>query len=50
VLDDKAAGCAELRSNRQCIRVGNVDTNDRAALILMDYPNRWCLKPYAHAD
>jgi len=49
VLDDKAAGCAELRSNRQCIRVGNVDAN-RAALILMDYPNRWCLKPYAHAD
>ena len=41
---------SELRSNRQCISVGNVDANDPAALILMDYPNRWCLKLYAHAD
>jgi hypothetical protein len=46
----RAPGCAELRSNRQCISVGNVDANDPAALILMDYPNRWCLKLYAHAD
>jgi len=89
VLDDKTPGCADFRSNRQCISVGNVDANDRAALILwlqqvvtgyfnyhavptnsstltaflfhvtnlwrrtlwlMDYPNRWRLKLYAHAE
>ena len=50
VLDDKTPGCADFRSNRQCISVGNVDANDRAALILMDYPNRWRLKIYAHAE
>lgn len=50
VLDDKTPGCADFRGNRQCISVGNVDANDRAALILMDYPNRWRLKIYAHAE
>jgi hypothetical protein len=50
VLDDKTPGCADFRSNRQCISIGNVDANDRAALILMDYPNRRRLKLYAHAE
>ena len=50
MLDDKTPGCADFRGNRQCISVGNVDANDRAALILMDYPNRWRLKIYAHAE
>jgi hypothetical protein len=50
VLDDKTPGCADFRGNRQCISVGDVDANDRAALILMDYPNRWRLKIYAHAE
>ena len=34
MLDDKTPGCADFRSNRQCISVGNVDANDRAAPIL----------------
>lgn len=50
MLDDKTPGCADFRGNRQCISVGNVDANDRAALILMDYPNRRRLKIYAHAE
>ncbi len=50
MLDDKTPGCADFGGNRQCISVGNVDANDRAALILMDYPNRWRLKIYAHAE
>ena len=33
-----------MHPRRQC------DANDRAALILMDYPNRWRLKIYAHAE
>jgi predicted pyridoxine 5'-phosphate oxidase superfamily flavin-nucleotide-binding protein len=40
VLDDKTPGCADFRDNSQCISTGNVDANDRAALILMGYPNR----------
>jgi predicted pyridoxine 5'-phosphate oxidase superfamily flavin-nucleotide-binding protein len=50
VLDDKTLGFADFRGNRQYIRVGNVGANDRAALILMDYPNRWRLKICAHAE
>ena len=33
-----------MHPRRQC------DANDRAALIPMDYPNRWRLKIYAHAE
>jgi uncharacterized protein len=50
VLDDKTLGFADFRGNRQYISVGNVGANDRAALILMDYPNRRRLKIYAHAE
>ena len=31
---------ADFRGNRQYISTGNLASNDRAALILMDYPNR----------
>ena len=40
VLDEKTLGFADFRGNLQYISVGNVAANDRAALILMDYPNR----------
>jgi predicted pyridoxine 5'-phosphate oxidase superfamily flavin-nucleotide-binding protein len=50
VLDDKTLGFADFRSNRRYISVGNVGANDRAALILMDYPNRRRLKIYAHEE
>jgi hypothetical protein len=48
VLGDKTPGCADFTGNRQCISIGNVDANDRAALIL--YPNRRRLKIYTYAE
>ena len=40
----------DFRGNRQYISTGNLATNDRAALILMDYPHRRRLKIYAHVE
>jgi uncharacterized protein len=50
VLDDRTLGVADFRGNRQYISVGNLAADDRAALILMDYPNRRRLKIYAHVE
>ena len=50
VLDDTTLGFADFRGNRQYISVGNLATNDRVALILMDYPNRKRLKILAHVE
>jgi uncharacterized protein len=50
VLDDKTLGFADFRGNLQYISVGNVAANDRAALILVDYPNRARLKILAHVE
>ena len=50
MLDDKTLAIADYRGNRQYITVGNVAAGDRAALILMDYPNRRRLKIYAHVE
>ena len=50
VLGDKAFGFADFRGDSQYISVGNVGANDRAALMLMDYPNRRRAKVYAHAE
>lgn len=48
VLDDRTLAFADFRGNRQYISLGNAAADDRAALILMDYPNRRRLKIYAH--
>jgi predicted pyridoxine 5'-phosphate oxidase superfamily flavin-nucleotide-binding protein len=50
VLDDRTLAIPDFRGNRQYISTGNLATNDRAALILMDYPNRRRLKLYAHVE
>ena len=50
VLDEKTLAIPDFRGNRQYISTGNLATNDRAALILMDYPNRRRLKIYAHIE
>ena len=50
VLDDRTLAIADFRGNRQYISVGNLSSNDRAALILMDYPRRRRLKIYAHVE
>ena len=40
ILDDRTLGVADFRGNRQYISAGNLASDDRAALILMDYPAR----------
>ncbi len=44
VLDQKTIGFADFRGNRQYVSVGNLETNDRVSMILMDYPNRAWIK------
>ncbi len=50
VLDDKTLAFPDFSGNRQYITVGNAAANDRAALFMMDYPNRRRLKVYAHIE
>jgi uncharacterized protein len=50
IVDEKTLAVADFRGNRQYISTGNLASNDRAALILMDYPHRRRLKIYAHVE
>ena len=50
VVDEKTLAFADYRGNRQYISVGNLASDDRAALILMDYAGRARLKIYAHVE
>jgi predicted pyridoxine 5'-phosphate oxidase superfamily flavin-nucleotide-binding protein len=50
ILDEKTLAIPDFRGNRQYISTGNLATDDRAALILMDYPQRRRLKLYAHVE
>lgn len=50
VLGERTLGFADFRGNRQYISVGNAAANDRAALFLIDYPNRRRLKILAHIE
>lgn len=49
-IDDRTLAFADFRGNRQYISLGNLAAHDRAALFLMDYPNRRRLKIYAHIE
>ena len=44
VCDDKTLAYADFRGNVQYISVGNLLTNERISIILMDYPNQRRLK------
>lgn len=44
VIDDRTVAFADFRGNRQYVSTGNVATDDRVALILVDYPARTRLK------
>jgi uncharacterized protein len=44
VLDDCTLGFADFRGNRQYISLGNLSVDNRAALFVVDYPNRARLK------
>ena len=49
VIDARTIAFEDLRGNRQYISKGNVEHDDRVALIFMDYPNRARLKVLARA-
>jgi predicted pyridoxine 5'-phosphate oxidase superfamily flavin-nucleotide-binding protein len=44
VIDSRTVAFADLRGNKQYITAGNLTTDDRVALILVDYPNQARLK------
>ena len=44
VIGPKCLAFADFRGNTQLVSVGNVASNDRVSLILMDYPNQRRLK------
>ena len=48
VLGPNQLAYADFRGNTQLISVGNVSSNDRCSLILMDYPHRKRLKILGH--
>ena len=48
VVGPKQLAYADFRGNTQLVSVGNVSSNDRVSLILMDYPNRRRLKILGH--
>jgi hypothetical protein len=50
VLDDRTLAVPDFRGNRQYISTGNLAGDDRAALILMDYPHHRRLKIFAHVE
>ena len=50
MLDETTLGFADFRGNRQYISLGNIASNDRVCLFLMDYPNRARLKIYARME
>ena len=49
VLDQKTIGFADFMGNKQYISAGNLSTDDRVSLFIMDYPNRQRLKIWARA-
>jgi predicted pyridoxine 5'-phosphate oxidase superfamily flavin-nucleotide-binding protein len=50
VLDEETLAFPDFRGNRQYISVGNLSVNDRASLILVDYPGRSRLKIFARTE
>jgi predicted pyridoxine 5'-phosphate oxidase superfamily flavin-nucleotide-binding protein len=49
VLDGRTLAFADVAGNKQFITTGNLATNDRVALFLMDYPHQARLKIIGHA-
>lgn len=49
VTGESRLAFADYRGNRQMLSTGNLADNDRAALFLMDYPQRMRLKIMGHA-
>jgi predicted pyridoxine 5'-phosphate oxidase superfamily flavin-nucleotide-binding protein len=49
VVNPNTLAFADYKGNRQMISTGNLQTDDRVSLFLMDYPQRTRLKILAHA-
>ena len=49
VVNPTTLAFADYKGNRQMLSTGNLATNDRVCLFLMDYPNRTRLKILGHA-
>ena len=50
VLNNKTIGYADFRGNRQYISVGNLSSDNRISLILMDYAHRQRLKIWGRVE
>ncbi|TCT04778.1 pyridoxamine 5'-phosphate oxidase family protein [Aquabacter spiritensis] len=50
MIDDRTLAFIDYRGNRQYISTGNLIANDRACLILVDYPRRARLKIYGRVE
>jgi predicted pyridoxine 5'-phosphate oxidase superfamily flavin-nucleotide-binding protein len=50
VIDDRTIAFADFRGNKQYISTGNLMTNDRVAIILVDYPRQLRLKILGHVE
>jgi predicted pyridoxine 5'-phosphate oxidase superfamily flavin-nucleotide-binding protein len=50
VIDDRTLAFADFRGNKQYISAGNLTTDNRVALILMDYPRQLRLKILGRAE
>jgi len=50
VLDNKRLGFIDFKGNMQYITEGNLATNNKIALIMVDYPSRTRLKIFARAE
>lgn len=50
VIGDTTLGYADFRGNGQYISTGNIESSNKVALILMDYPNRQRLRIWAEAS
>lgn len=50
VIDDQTLAFLDYRGNRQYISTGNLMANDRACVILVDYPRRARLKIFGHVE
>ncbi len=48
-LDDRTLAFADFAGNRQYVSLGNIQTDARVSLFLMDYANRTRLKVFGHA-
>jgi predicted pyridoxine 5'-phosphate oxidase superfamily flavin-nucleotide-binding protein len=50
VIDDRTLAFADFRGNKQFISTGNIATDNRVALIMVDYPNQVRLKILGRAE